>query len=483
MIAETKDDVLIDAVNITSPEVHRAIDRKAKKYGLPHLQDFIGSVTRIDPNNDAFGRRYQFDTLARNGLKIISPISGEIIISRRSVAVRGRIFYHFREAVEYYVVSSRIRLGYPLAAIFVPEANVLLRWEPGGRRGIQNTHLRTLIELVGKEPISLPSPAAIPVIVLGHRNFAHHLWNELSAIQSLVTRPLHSMPFEMMVTREPLGAIDKIFPELAGRTITRLGAAAELSGNDPAKLFVNLGGYRISSGLRTRIASHAAASATADTNLLIKQLREHCSPVFWLSLRTQRPTFVNQADVLQSLAVELLDSFPSCGILLDGFSLPADWGATGSRNAGKYMAAAAATREDIEVAIQGILRERGGSPQRMIVNIGGIGILDSIALAQLADAYFCHVGTVQHKIAWTTNRPGIIHGGRDMLAGNPAEWHASRLEDGYTPVQINAELVEDLDPESREPNYRAVDCPRLAEFVRDHFAHFLALRRETGSEQ
>jgi hypothetical protein len=86
-----------------------------------------------------------------------------------------------------------------------------------------------------------------------------------------------------------------------------------------------------------------------------------------------------------------------------------------------------AGKDEIDAIIGELTRKSRPLPSQRIVNVGGLGVLDTITLAQLADAYFCHAGTVQHKIGWTANRPGLIHGNRGSRS---ARQHAERMQDG-----------------------------------------------------
>jgi hypothetical protein len=363
----------------------------------------------------------------------------------------------------------------------VPHANLLLKWDVV-KGGVERVHIKLLKSVAGGYPSE--SSNGLPVILVGHRNFAHHLWNELSALERLLNDDRLPNPRpKLIIGREPLGALDTIFPELRCWEIDRSRVDRGRAYNEPGTLFVNLGGYRISSTLRQRIVQHAEALTGAEINSLRKDIREHCSPVFWLSIRTSNPTFTNQREVLVAIARVVLANYPTCCVVFDGFSLPEDWENTNGEVRHFYTSSASEARLEIDGLIESIRRVCETNSAQKLVNAGGLRVLESISLAQLADTYFCHLGTIQHKIAWTGNMPGIIHGNRVILASKPEIWHAAAIESGIVPAAINGQMVADTTPGNKSGNYQAVDCAALAEWVVEHFESYLVQNRYAQPRQ
>jgi hypothetical protein len=304
------------------------------------------------------------------------------------------------------------------------------------------------------------------IVVAGNRNFAHHLWNELTAFEQLVSQSVPLPTRELVIAHEPLGRIDRIFPEIAHWKIHRVPFASM-----PQALYVNLGGYRISERMRTRMLQHARREVSSDIDSLIQYIKSIAGPVFWISVRTNPPTFENQRELIVAVCRRLLNSNVRCCILLDGFSLPEDWSSTDDATSESYRTLAEASRNEID-AIIGELSHTMRSSSQLLVNAGGIRLLDSIALAQLADAYFCHSGSVQHKIGWTANKPGIIHGPRKALskAKDPRTWHSERLDEAVPPLPLPRQMIQDVEDDLREKNYRA-GCGVVAQFVANYFSY------------
>lgn len=431
-------------------------------WGTPHLQEFLRHIQVLQAGEgERYGRRYQIETIRHGALQLPSPYTGELVRSTRSFVVNnGNIFYLFRGAPDFYVATSRISLGYPLAGIFLPGARVMLTWVPGGGpRSLGMRHLQTLINRQARDHAPIGERRLI--VVMGNINFAHHLWNELSALENLVSKCGTDLRLEIKTAREPLGRIEKIFPELAQLKIHRGEYTAK-----PGALYVNLASYRISEAVRNRLLQHARREASEEIDTLIRRIKEIAGPVFWLSVRTQIPTMENQREVIVAICLRLLAAYPRCSILLDGFSLPEDW-STDSESA-SYRSSAGASRFEID-AIIGELSTNVQSSQ-LVVNMGGIRLLDSIALAELADVYFCHGGSVQHKIAWTANKPGIIHTSR--TSKEPVSWHADPLDGAVPPLPLPAEMIQNVESNAREKNYRA-DTDAVAQFVIDYFSRYV----------
>ncbi|HTW31950.1 MAG TPA: hypothetical protein VMD76_09740 [Candidatus Sulfotelmatobacter sp.] len=381
-------------------------------------------------------------------------------------------FYYFSETPDYFVISGKVKLGYPLIALFVPRINRLLAWEECRRFRAVLKALREIADI--NTDNTLPATKIMPLAIMGHPNFAHHLWNELSALETLINKNPSLAP-EIVTVREPLGPIARIFPDIGKWNVQR--APKRTSGNDPGKPYVQLGGFRVSTSLKTRIVRHANAFATADTQALANRLSQWAAPIFWLSVRTQVPTFEKQRDVLVSLALKLRREHPDCAILFDGFSLPRDWKTSDHKMKTFYESAAEESKAEIDATISELLRLDPANSS--LFNLGGLGLLDSITLAQLAHMYFCHKGTIQHKIGWTANVPGIIHGPRWFLTAETEEWYTSRAESSVRPLALDPSLIVDTS-EQKQSNYRAIDCELYDSGISRIASRYLSLAFTVG---
>ena len=450
------------------------VERFGAKYSLPNLAGFLAHLERLqEGDEEACGRRYQRDAIRSGALTLVSPVSANVITSHDSVPiVWGGVGYRFRDAFEFFVLALQIRMGYPLAGLYLPDHNCLATW--GATRPIKADDAQHIVDTLrlARAAERRAGPASSVSIVIGHHNFAHHMWNELPALDSLLRAGGFDRPPIVLARRQTLGPLTRIFPEMRGWTVA---PTPDDACRDAGRgLVVNVAGTRLSCELRERLVRTAWASAGADTASLVGRMRRSGAPVFWLSVRTQPPTLTNQTDVLVVIARRLLQKFDKCWIVFDGFSLPEDWDSVHDMRA-FYAASATEAKAAIERvldALKGACRSSG----QMLVNAGGLRVLDSIALAQAASTYFCHVGTIQHKIGWTTCAPGMIHGNRRILATGPAVRHTDLADGAVAPAAIDPEWIEDEDGRGKQVNYRALDVERFAGQVADRLGDYV-LRR------
>ena len=123
----------------------------------------------------------------------------------------------------------------------------------------------------------------------------------------------------------------------------------------------------------------------------------------------------------------------------------------------------------IEQLREKIRGEMGEAASSKLCSVSGQSLFDAIDLGGYCDYYVCHAGTLQHKIAWIHNIPGLIH--LPLNTGSRAAWHAAQVEDGIIPDLLPLGLsVSTAPPASgrdhdRNFNYRISDVKRAAEWV------------------
>ena len=475
--------IQIDTIDLSVLDRDARMDAMRRAHGLPHLGQFLAEIERMQSDeNDRFGRRYQRETLASDGLWLVSPLSGEPVVARESFAVGSKKFFRFAEAnnsgehATYFVISSRVHFGFPLAALFVPSENWLLTWEPGGRRAVGAHHLQALAQALAQDELPLRLPLRT-VITMGHVNFAHHLWNELSALETIIHSGSLRTDTSILVARETLGPLEQIFPELKNNTIYRVGDNKPPGSVRRGALFVNVGALRIPQSMRRRIAAFALNKASAAARVIIATLKRNAGPAFWISVRTQDRTLVDQRETFARIAGQLLNEHRRCSIVFDGFSLPEDWKRAGDEMQSFYRNTASETQKECAAIIAAVKSSVTLSPSQTIASTAGMGLLDSIAIAQSATAYLCHSGTVQHKIGWTATVPGMVHGHRGPRIDDLGLWHSQKLEEGIVPVVVPRAFFDNVVPqvEKRRHNYRSIDPETFARFVAEYFRSCISL--------
>ena len=190
-----------------------------------------------------------------------------------------------------------------------------------------------------------------------------------------------------------------------------------------------------------------------------------CGPVIWLSARLDARTLDNQTEFLTSLITRIAVQYPQAGFILDGFSFASDFeseiyqqgvssdaskntaaGAEEGRSSGAFLASADKSRErEVTAYVTELQSILGGHLPNPVINVSGMNLTDAIYLAGIAHYYVCHAGTLQHKIAWLHNTPGIVHSNIAGLEPGVPMWLADQLEGGMEPGVIPGEYVKDLD--------------------------------------
>ncbi len=191
--------------------------------------------------------------------------------------------------------------------------------------------------------------------------------------------------------------------------------------------------------------------------------------VLWVSVRTRNRTASNQVALLATVCRRFLDAFPAAGVLIDGHSLPADLASnSGSYDGRAVMAVVEADRKIADEVVSAV-----GDEGRFVQAVG-LPISDTLVLAQHATVYFCHHGTVQHKVGWFTSTPGVVHCNPETLALHPAVWVQSQSEVAALPTYLpesivaaagSAESKSDIEASLHLDNYTVLDLERCADMV------------------
>ncbi len=297
---------------------------------------------------------------------------------------------------------------------------------------------------------------AEPLVLLGHPNFAHVMWNELPALMTIAEKP--NWPAHMgriTLLYEPLKVVEDILLR-ASVDVSYLDRPEDFLGPQPG-LVVRIGATQVSYRLRSKLLENMGESLdTAPLQPLVARLQGR-SPVIWISVRLDARTASNQEDFLVLLAKAIAGLYPRAGIILDGFSFPDDI----ERSIYSEHDGGDAFQEPGEACLADMFdaRERGISAyidhllmklehsnlDLPAITTSGLRMTEAIALGDLADYYITHAGTLQHKIAWTHNIPGIVHSNPSGLRPQVARWKGNQVEGGMPPSLIDDSYVTGLD--------------------------------------
>ena len=450
--------------------------------------EFLASVDRANRFiAERAIRDYQDEVLRGGSFSVRSPISGRVVQPSGCVVLpAGQIGYRVEDAEEpFWLLAGEPGIGYPLSAAWFPTRGALLGLLPSGERR-QPPPPNARLALVRIKDVWAAAPdeqrsrERSPVLVIGHQNFAHHLWNELAGMERWLNRVPRAAADELTVLPlyEPLGPVEEILPAMSGATVARDRHAAGALVGASRSLATRIGSTLVTTNVRdavTRFAREHTRREVLETFSVI----EGAAPCFWVTVRLGSRTCDNQQDFLTELIRRIEAEFPDGVVLIDGFSFPADY------DSGKYENLRFSFEQlaaDVACFIDDLIQNLNQSNTNRLVNVSGLVLPEAITLAAMADYYVAHSGTIQHKIAWLHNTPGYIHSCQAAIRPGAQRWYAKQVEDGVPPSVAPRDIIEDTvlsegrPPLKRNYNYVITDVPRLVTDVIDSARATLGLR-------
>ena len=215
------------------------------------------------------------------------------------------------------------------------------------------------------------------------------------------------------------------------------------------RLLIRVGGTRIDTALIQRVRRVAAERVPRDLHAQAAALRERHRPILWVTLRLENRTWVSQVPGLIAIGRQLARNYPNAALILDGFSILF----------GQAVAPGAADRRLIAretEAAQAIIDALAG--ELVVLSLIGRPLFEAVVFAAIADCYFAHQGSLQHKIGWLGDCPGLVHGNRVVLT-TPLLWEpALTVRTPQIPVTyLDPALVRDVPGAKRVANNRWLD--------------------------
>jgi hypothetical protein len=418
-------------------------------------------------------RKYQLDLLDRGQFSVVSPFSGERVFTAScGSGLAGQIAYYFPDHSDFWLLTppSRFKLGHPLAQMISDQShcrhflfNRTRTPEPIPVHGMQ------LLRSSSARASRSRSGAAC--LIIGHENFAHHLWNELPALGLWLERASDEAIARLCVfpVAEPLGSLRKIFPRLAAASfITRRSAVVE----HPLRLRV--GAQLVTSYIQNVIVNHCRNIGNHGSVVEILRTLKSGWPKVWISVRQHSRTPDNQLDFLLALLERASATYPNAIFVFDGFSFPvgftSDPGMTLRMNS--FLIRSQECAEFIQALCEKAARLLGPGIVRRLCSISGLDLAQAILVAGYCDYYICHGGTLQHKIGWLYRKPGFIHtapeGSRHFLI------QAAQVENAIIPDLLPPELaratrlpqgVQGVQDIPRNANYQILDVRQAVEAI------------------
>jgi hypothetical protein len=459
----------------------------ARHASFPFLAKLVAGVAALQTGRrrrrrEARGLTYQSDLVRNGAFLATSPRTGATIPSGDSLILPDRtVFYRFPDCPELLLGAANLGRGYPLTAVVLLPERLLV--QIGERAwGVREDHVLAAEALLREPRWWPPERARALHLFTGDPSFAHHAWNQLPALETLLAQPRPwAERLEVAATFQPLGPLHELFPGLLDGPVPWESSAIPGAYNRPGALHVNAGGFLVTTSIRERIRALAERRCSEWRLQQARGLARDHAPVVWISVRTRNRTPTNQRDLVLSLCRRLLGAFERCAVILDGHTVPADFHANPSYDRADTRACVESDQAEIDAVVASLGASGLPRPGQAIVPACGLDMLDAVVLAHAADFSVCHHGTVQHKIGWLAAKPGVVHSNRRTLALNPARRIAEQCEAAPRPVYLPPHLVADEEQEaSRDEevrsrmfeNYRIVDVEGAVDLVLER------LRRE-----
>lgn len=362
----------------------------------------------------------------------------------------GQIGYRFSCNEPFWLVADELRAGWPLSVVFFTAQNAIasvMAFDGKGKLVLAEPSLVVcrLEEAWNAGSVGSSLTKGRGILVIGHPNFAHHLWNELAGLDAWLktARPENICALSIVPMYEPIGPLERLFPSLV--TAKMIREKMDFVRTSSKTLATRIGSTQISESVRQVVTTYAEDACDMSVVSKIRGAYDGAGPIFWVTVRLDGRTCDNQREFLVELLSRIESEYPQSHVILDGFSFPSDFGNPsfdGLRRAFEERAT------ETNNFINGVLNDLHRRRCYRATNASCLSLINSIALAANADYYVAHAGTIQHKIAWVHNTPGYIHTCSAGLTESARRWYADQVERGTIPSIAPKDLISDTSPSS-----------------------------------
>lgn len=412
---------VIDIFKMAPDEVGFFEDQSFLLEYIERNKDFIPSSCKVDglvwPTHAwQPDRIFQRAAIEEGSIAAICPWSGAVLYSRKSLIVKKNhtIFYRFCSNVgTFYLAVGREGKGYTRLYMYFPTIKTVIllgdkywawlgRWELDIFRASIISHGRHVIEYINNDSNS------IRCMLVDQHHFAHHMWNSLTGLNEAVNRDEVSNVDKIIVTAEPMGPIDKIFSELEPHKVCRMSDDEMMQTVLKENQFViRPGGTIVTMDMIERLHKIAEEVLPNEMVEAAKVFRKASGPILWATIRTGNRTWVSQAEGIAQIANKMKQRYNGLALVIDGYGIP--WDQVGIK---PHQLDLIQQEEKIVERIKSLLDD--GITIR--VNVGS-PMLESVLYSRRIDAYLAHHGSLQNKIAWLSNKSGVVHGNKIVLRG------------------------------------------------------------------
>lgn len=413
---------------------------------LPHSGEFLRQMKSIIEQSKARNiAEFQRSNSAIKPYLVICPTTGRICSPVRTIVTRDKtVFIEYDGIPAFWLALSNLAKGYPPSALYFEPEDVLFKFDDSvwGVREPHIAELRHAISDLQFEP-SLTLEKGQNLLITGDQNFAHVLWNQLPALVDILGNEAYS-DAKVAVTHEPLGPLERLVPGLTSDRVIRLSPFMLLNEVNRAQAFINTpGSLKIPSEIMERVKLVCTELSSPRAQAIGNSIDQSNCPTVWISLREHERTAGNQKELVELLIRRIFETYDSINIVLDGFSLPNDI-IDNYDYSEEFRPMAEKTALLAENIIENIQAMVPPVESKKIYNTCGMSVSDSLFLSMKANFYFCHHGTVQHKVGWLANCYGMVHSNTEVIDSKPEQWAASMIEGGVVPVYVKRAFVQDV---------------------------------------
>ena len=392
---------------------------------------------------------WQLGVLEEQFFQVPCPYTGEEVKCFLTFKVGYQFFFVFKCGNGKHLVlftSDAVDSGFPIVGLSIPEDSVFLCRKLGDKyktwTSIASEVVRLAIDGVGDR---IGSKVDVLGLVQGHKNFAHCLINIFPAVNyvSSNAKDPSRLAFCTSSGSHPLGDPEDVFNNLSFVQVNKLdvGSFEIYSG---AVIPLGIGqftyGVKIQKSLRDDVLAWAQRESSKECRDLVESIKSKKHGfIIWISIRGYGARNAKNFNEVVSIIINLVSRGGGRpAVIFDGLSLQNGFSLDDSvRGGGKIRKQIS---EEIRVAEEISSRLEGRCD---FYNGIGMRLADSFLLSSVATAYFCHDGSLQHKIGWVRPEiPGIIHGNHQRNRGQGKGWHP--VEGGYAPRYIPPEYIVDL---------------------------------------
>ncbi|TXC69882.1 hypothetical protein FSB78_02095 [Sphingomonas ginsenosidivorax] len=437
--------------------------------GLEFLKQTLDGVSTNNIWVNSNLRGYAHSILSQGSFALVDPKSGHRYPLSATYTFEDlqTIFFFFTDNSPVGLVASDLAAGFPLSTIILFERKIIIHLTDSFWR-LGSSHFATMANR-GDQVVHECAPDHGVCLVAGDQNFAHHAWNELSSLQEIADQGFDRTA-SLAVAHEPLGPVNDILGSHF-KVIHKFPKARIPEINRSGKITFCSAGTVIDSNLVEKIVGFAEKNLSAFALEVRDKVASRPGSSLWVSVRTRNRTLSEQVEVMATLIKDYLRDRTDRMVIIDGHSLPFDQDTDAPYNQELNVEIA---RHDALVADQIVAAVKQDIPDAEIVRFVGRKIHESIAVGLHAGFYFCHHGTVQHKLGWFSGVSGLVHCNRDILENQPANWVKQQSRVASLPVYLPADLIGEasenqelgaLQQHLRHNDYKILDVHRASRII------------------